>query len=101
VSTQLLELDDEQQRHPSHTANGSYPTASVSAAAAAAGRDRYTTTLCTGTYSSGARDCRLLLVSTKLLAPAACSCMFAGAPSSHSQGQEQEVSEVNHHKAKQ
>jgi hypothetical protein len=98
VSTQLLELDDEQQRHPSHTANGSYPTAS--AAAAAAGRDRYTT-LCTGTYSSGARDCRLLLVSTKLLAPAACSCMFAGAPSSHSQGQEQEVSEVNHHKAKQ
>jgi hypothetical protein len=79
VSTQLLELDDEQHLHPSHTANGSYPTASVSAAAAAvtAGRDRYTTTLCTGTYSSGARDCRLLPVSTKLLAPAACSCMHA------------------------
>jgi hypothetical protein len=72
VSTQLLELDDEQQRHPSHTANGSYPTASVAAAAAGGGRDRYTT-LCTGTYSSGARDCRLLV--SELLAPAACSCI--------------------------
>lgn len=58
-STQLLEFDDEQHLHPSHTSNGSY------------------TTLRTGTYSSG--DCRLLV--PELLAPAACSRMFAGAPS--------------------
>jgi hypothetical protein len=39
-------LEVEQHLHPSHTSNGSYPTASV--AAAATDRDRYTT-LRTGT----------------------------------------------------
>jgi hypothetical protein len=67
VSTQLLAFDVEQHRHPSHTSNGSYPTASVVAAAGSAtDRDRYTTLRTGTTYSSD--DCRFS--SPKLLAPA-------------------------------